>query len=139
MKRSYTILYVDDDMDDLLIISEAFERYTDHLSVVHASNGIEGLKTLENMSKKGSLPCLLIIDINMPIMDGKQMLQKLRAQTRYDGLPVILFSTSSSARDRKFAEENHAEFISKPNGYGELESLVEQFVTKCRIEVRKSA
>jgi CheY-like chemotaxis protein len=137
MKRSYTILYVDDDEDDLLIISEAFERYTDHLSVVHAGNGIEGLKMLENMSEKGHLPCLLILDINMPVMDGKQMLQKLRARPKYNGLPVIVFSTSNSADDRKFALQNGAEFFSKPSGYSQLQTLVEQLVTKCRIEVTK--
>jgi len=89
MKRSYTILYVDDDADDLALISEAFEKYTDHLKVLHAANGVEGLKVLDKLHKEDKLPCLLIIDINMPIMDGKQMLKMLRDQRTYTQLPVI--------------------------------------------------
>ena len=139
MKRRYTILYVDDDADDLALISEAFEKYTDDLRVLHAGNGIEGLKLLEKMHNEHRLPCLLIIDINMPIMDGKQMLRKLREQVSYRELPVILFSTSNSMRDHQFAEKHDAEFISKPTKYGELKALVEQFVSKCRLEVKKTA
>jgi CheY-like chemotaxis protein len=48
-----------------------------------------------------SLPCLLLIGINMPIMDGKQMLEKLREPPDYNDMPVILFSTSRSANDKR--------------------------------------
>lgn len=139
MKRSYTILYVDDDIDDLLLISDAFEKYTDHLKVIHASNGVEGLTMLEKMRKQEQLPCLVIIDINMPIMNGKQMLEKLRSESPYKDLPVIVFSTSQLQNDQEFAEKYDAEFISKPSGYNELKSLVAQFVSRCRFEVKKSA
>jgi CheY-like chemotaxis protein len=73
VKKSYTILYVDDDIDDLLLISEAFQKYTDHLTVIHASNGVEGLKCLNKFLQQGKLPCLVILDINMPVMNGKEM------------------------------------------------------------------
>jgi CheY-like chemotaxis protein len=139
MKRSYTILYVDDDIDDLHLISEAFEKYTDHLTVIHAYNGIEGLRALDKMRKDEALPCLLIIDINMPVMSGKEMLKKLREESFYQDLPVILFSTSQSKADEAFAEKYDAEFISKPGKYSELKDLVEQFVNRCRIEAKNSA
>jgi CheY-like chemotaxis protein len=139
MKRSYTILYIDDDADDLMLISEAFERYTDHLTVVHANNGVEGLKTLEKMHKEHKLPCLVVIDINMPIMDGKQMLRKLRDHDAYKHLPVVMFSTSDSLAEHEFAEKYDAEFVSKPSKYLELEALVGQFVSKCRFEAQKTA
>lgn len=137
MKRSYTVLYVDDDIDDLLLISEAFQKYTDHLTVIHAGNGVEGLKCLDKLHREGRLPCLVIIDINMPVMDGKQMLQKLRSSPNRD-LPVILFSTSQSESDKTFAERYAADFMSKPAKYSELKSLVEQFVSRCLFEVKNS-
>jgi CheY-like chemotaxis protein len=139
MKRSYTILYVDDDADDLALISEAFEKFTDHLTVIHAGNGMEGLSLLERMNKEHKLPCLLIIDINMPIMDGKEMLRKLREEVPFKELPVIMFSTSDSSRDRQFAENYEADFLSKPSTYNELKALVGHFVSKCRFEVEKTA
>src|SRR5689334_22722205 len=127
MKRSYTILYVDDDIDDLYLISDAFEKYTDHLTVVHAGNGLHGLQVLQKMNDKAELPCLVIIDINMPVMDGKQMLKKLRERPQYKDLSVILFSTSQLPADKEFAQSYEAEFISKPINYSEMKSLVEQF------------
>lgn len=137
--RSYTILYVDDDIDDLLIISDAFEKYTDHLNVIHASNGREGLTVLDNMHKKETMPCLLIIDINMPIMDGKELLKKVRQQPEYENLPVIMFSTSQSAADKEFAEKYNADFFTKPGSYTRLKTLVDAFVTKCKLEVTGKA
>lgn len=82
MKTSYTILYVDDDNDDLSIISEAFEKYTD-LRVVQANNGVEALQVLKHMAYKNVLPCLIILDINMPVMDGKQTLSQIKKTEEY--------------------------------------------------------
>ena len=133
MKRSYTILYVDDDHDDLLIISEAFEKYTDHLTVVHARHGYEALQILKSMSQKNKLPCLIILDINMPVMDGKETLSEIRRNENYKNIPVVIFSTSRHLYEKKFAENLDAEFITKPIQYSHLESLVQEFVQKCRI------
>lgn len=134
MNTSYTILYVDDDMDDLLLIADAFEKYTDHLRVIHARNGQEGLSKLQAMNKQGSLPCLVILDINMPVMSGKEMLQHLRKDKHLSHLPVILFSTSSNPDDKLYARTYDADYITKPVNYSDLESLVSEFVTKCKYE-----
>lgn len=139
MRTSYTILYVDDDQDDLLFIAEAFEKYTDHLRVIHAGNGAEGLATLRNMEDKGSLPCLLILDINMPVMNGKEMLKRVKEHPRYKNIPVILFSTSSNPLDKKFAENLGADFITKPSCFNDLESLVDEFVSKCKLDQEERA
>jgi CheY-like chemotaxis protein len=136
MNPNYTILYVDDDKDDLMLISEAFEKYTDHLRVVHAFNGVEALQVLRKMYHKSILPCLIILDINMPIMDGKETLREIRKLEAYQHIPVVIFSTSRSPVDKDFAEGFNATFISKPHIYFELEKLVEQFVERCHVEVR---
>lgn len=139
MKKSYTILYVDDDHDDLMLIADAFEKYTDHLRVVHAHNGLEGLSALKKMQENGSLPCLVILDINMPKMDGKEMLRRLRSDSDFKNIPVILFSTSSSAKDKDFALDFDADFITKPVSFSNLQFLIAEFVSKCRLEVAKTA
>ncbi|WP_121357706.1 response regulator [Flavisolibacter nicotianae] len=137
MKSSYTILYVDDDRDDLMLIADAFEKYTEHLTVVHAYNGIEGLSALKKMNETDSLPCLVILDINMPRMDGKEMLRRLRSHSDFKYLPVILFSTSNSSKDKLFAEEHHADFITKPVNFSNIQSLVAEFVSRCKLELVK--
>ena len=133
--RSYTILYVDDDHDDLLLVSEAFEKHTDDLRVIHAYNGLEALRILGKMKLDNSLPCLIILDINMPVMDGKETLKAIKDAEHFKEIPAVLFSTSTSGPDKKFAEDLGADFITKPIKYAHLENLVEQFVEKCRFEV----
>jgi CheY-like chemotaxis protein len=133
MNTSYTILYIEDDQDDLMLIAEAFEKYTDHLRVVHAPNGYEGLLALERMKQNGSLPCLIIIDINMPVMDGNETLRQIRSENEYNELPVVMFSTSSNPSDKKLAAELDADFMTKPSSIKEMEILVSAFVNKCRI------
>lgn len=132
----YTILYVDDDMDDLMIISDAFEKYTDYLRVIHACDGVDALNKLEDMTAKNTCPCLIILDINMPVMDGKETLKVIKSTPEYNDIPVVIFSTSASDRDKKFAEDLGADFITKPVQYTHLEELVHAFVEKCRFESR---
>lgn len=130
----YTILYVDDDMDDLMIIADAFEKYTDHLRVIHACDGVDALGKLEDMAARNTYPCLIILDINMPVMDGKETLKVIKSTPEYNEIPVVLFSTSNAERDKKFAEEFGADFISKPVQYTHLKQLVHEFVEKCHME-----
>lgn len=139
MNESYTILYVDDDMDDLLLVTEAFEKYTDHLRVIHAHNGLDGWTKLRSMKTKGSLPCLLILDINMPVMNGKELLKNIREDESFHHLPVVVFSTSSNVNDKTFAESLDAEYVTKPLDFSDLKSLVAGFVTKCKYELAGKA
>jgi CheY-like chemotaxis protein len=131
MKRSYTILYMDDDSDDLEIISDAFLRYTNELKVLHARNGLEGIEQLQKMKEAQRMPCLIIMDINMPVMDGKKALQKIRQSEEFPEIPIVIFSTSNRQEDKDFAREWGADFITKPNSYKNLETLVGEFVKRC--------
>src|SRR6478609_4637879 len=104
MRKSYTILYMDDDHDDLQLISEAFLKYTEKLTIVHAYNGKEGLQILLKMMKNHELPCLVIIDINMPIMDGKETLAQIKSYKELNEMPIVMFSTSQNQEDYEFAQ-----------------------------------
>ena len=134
MKTSYTILYADDDKEDLSIISGAFEKHTDHLRISHAYNGVEALKFLDHMNHSSILPCLIILDINMPIMDGIETLREIKKVEDYKHIPVVMFSTSTNPADKRMAESLGADYISKPARFIEMEKLVEQFVEKCLIK-----
>lgn len=139
MKFSYTILYMDDDQDDLELIAEAFLTYTEKLRVAHACNGLEGLQVLEKMKMASILPCLVIMDINMPVLNGLQALVRLRSTLEYNHLPVVLFSTSSSQKDQEFARKWGADYIIKPTNFHDLQGLVKQFVSRCVFEIENRA
>jgi CheY-like chemotaxis protein len=112
--NSKKVLCVDDDADDQLIVSDTIQEIDSSLEVVAALNGVEALKYLERAKMTGDLPCLIIMDINMPLMDGKQALVEIKKDQALDSVPVVMFTTSSSQLDVAFCEQYGVEFITKP-------------------------
>lgn len=130
----HTIVYAEDDLDDLFIMTQAFQKH-DHIEVLHAPDGKKAMLMLESMAGENSLPCLVILDINMPVMNGREALQAIRSHNELSKLPVVLFSTSSSTSDRLFAEAHEAYLITKPSDFLNLETIVTQFLGHCNFEI----
>ena len=138
-QHKHTILYAEDDADDLFMVQQALGKYDDTIHLVHALNGFEAIQQLQQMNFEGHLPCLVILDINMPGMDGKETLIRIRQTDAYKNLVVVLFTTSSSDGDKAFAKKWGAEFITKPLVYAELEVLARSFLNFCTSAVSQHA
>lgn len=136
MQLKHTILYAEDDFDDLLMVQQAFQKH-DHIRIVHATNGERALSALENMTADGVWPCLIILDINMPLMNGRETLKTIRLHPRFNHLPVVLFSTSNSDADKQFAQNLNAVLITKPISFSDLEGVAETFIQRCNVEIGK--
>lgn len=93
------ILVVDDDAADILLIKRAFSLSTIESSVVSANDGEEALDTLRVLSGTASAPDLVLLDLNMPGMDGWDTLKHIRADEVLKKLPVVVLTTSESQRD----------------------------------------
>ncbi|MBE8726324.1 response regulator [Flavobacterium hungaricum] len=120
-----TVFLIDDDADDREIFQESLTA--DHPSVLYeeAENGAAAFEKL----KSGSFPKpdLIFLDLNMPVMDGRAFLLQIKADPTFKDIPVIIYSTSSNAADKKFAEENQAAaFLTKQYSI----SLVRQDIQK---------
>src|SRR5689334_12157037 len=102
------VLYADDDPEDRELVTEAFTPYSHHVEVVTFPDGMSLLAHLRNLPPFDPTPCLIIIDINMPLLNGRESLQQLRQMDRYDSVPVVLFTTSSMPQDRNFAQRYKA-------------------------------
>jgi CheY-like chemotaxis protein len=94
-----TIIVAEDDKDDQEILAMAFKRITDkhHLKLV--DNGKDLVELLGALSDH-ELPCLIVLDYNMPHLNGKETLKLLRSKKRYDHIPKIIFTTSNSGREK---------------------------------------
>ncbi len=141
MKKSLNaksiILYADDDIDDLQLVQDAFAQYNDHVEVVTATDGVKALSYIESISAYDPAPCLIILDINMPRMNGKEVLMNIREMDRFKDIPVILFTTSSQPQDKAFAAQNKAGFITKPLDIRQMEIITDQFINHCTDEVKR--
>lgn len=123
MTNRQVVAVVDDDDDDLFLIQEAFKVCLKEEKVLIASSGIDLLDRLETLRV---LPAFLLLDLNMPLMSGFEVLGKLRADPRYALMPVLIFSTSNAQRDIDLAYELGANsYVKKPSSFAEYKSVVE--------------
>ncbi|MEX2235392.1 MAG: response regulator [Cyclobacteriaceae bacterium] len=86
-----TILYADDDVDDRELLSEAFQEIDSSISCRTVSDGQEAIETLHQIIE---LPDFVFLDINMPVMDGRNCLVELKKDSRLKVIPVIIYSTA---------------------------------------------
>lgn len=133
----HVVLYADDDKDDLFLVEDAFQQYTSNVELVTVPDGTSALDYLNRLSPLDPTPCLIILDINMPGMNGKETLKEIRNHTRFQETPVVLFTTSSYPKDRSFAENYNAGFITKPLDAKQMATITSLFIDHCNDEIRK--
>lgn len=121
-----TVFLIDDDADDRELFAEALAA--EHPSVLfeQAENGATAFEKLKSGSFK---PDLIFLDLNMPIMDGRTFLKKIKAEPDYQNIPVVIYSTSSSEIDKQFAKENQAAlFLSKQYAFALLRKDIREAI-----------
>jgi CheY-like chemotaxis protein len=131
------ILYADDDPDDLELVQEAFRKYAANVDVLTATDGSQALSYLLSINDGDPSPCLIILDINMPMLSGKDVLIRIRQEERFEATPVVLFTTSSMSLDAQFAKHYNAGFITKPLDSGQMRKITEQFIRHCTEDIQK--
>jgi len=129
--KNHTVLWADDDLDDLLIMREILERLDQQHRVVETHNGQEVLDYLHALHNEAAYPCLIILDINMPVLNGRDTLARIRREAKYDNIPVMIFSTSSSNMDRAFCDRFGAKLYTKPSTLVEYEQVIATLLTHC--------
>ena len=110
----HLVLYADDDTDDIRFVEEAFEENAQNVELIAVSNGEEVLNYLSDLTLLDAAPCLIILDVNMPRLNGLDTLLRIRTMDRFIKTPVVLFTTSSLSPDKNFAAKHNAGFITKP-------------------------
>lgn len=118
------ILLVEDDEIDAMAVERAAMIAGCKSSILRARDGVEALEILNSNSK--SSVRLVITDINMPRMNGIELLQHIRRDDVLQKLPVVVLTTSSDERDRLAAyNENVAGYMVKPVDNKQFERLIE--------------
>ncbi|MFL5772659.1 MAG: response regulator [Flavisolibacter sp.] len=126
-----TILCVDDDEDDLYFIREVIDSRSFPLHIEEAKNGSEAMAFLQDSLLTERFPCLVIMDMNMPRMNGKQTIMKMKENKFLARIPIVVFTTSTSEADRKYFEDIGVHFISKPFQYNVFTNQIIDLLAYC--------
>ena len=124
------IIFVDDDEEDHLIMFEYFKDCGKDKQIRFIRNGQEALRYLEDIPESDPLPNLIVLDLNMPILNGTQTLVQIRRNTRFKNIPVVIFSTSENESEkRKCLSLGADDYLVKPTTYLDGLKMVQKFTS----------
>ena len=117
------ILIAEDDADDRFLLKAAFEEngFKDRLHFVE--NGVEVLEYLQQLKPQDAdgLPRFILLDLNMPKKDGREVLKELKQHPELKKIPVVIFSTTNNEQEmRRCYELGANSYITKPNSFESL-------------------
>ena len=116
-KKIVHILLVEDNEGDILLTQDAFEESKISTEISVARNGQEALDFLYNRNAflEAKKPDLILLDINLPIYNGHEVLKKIKQDSNLKKIPVIMLTTSAFANDINQAYENNCNsYVKKP-------------------------
>lgn len=123
LKRSLRLLVVDDSTADLQLLEEAIVEYGLDAQIETA---LDGDAALARLRVEGPRPDLILLDLNMPRRNGREVLEELKQDAELRTIPVIIFSTSSSPFDVEDCYALHANsYLVKPVDFEGLGAIVQ--------------
>lgn len=132
-----TVLYVEDEESDPLFVRMAFKKAGLDSSVLVVENGRDAIEYLSGAGPYAErstypLPKLVLLDLNLPVLPGFEVLKWMRQQPQYKSTPAIVFSSSSREQDKETARELGADdYLEKPSsidGFVGIARLLEKWL-----------
>lgn len=121
------IMLIEDDMIEVMKLNRAASTLNLNHKIIEANNGEEALKALEH---KGNLPDIILLDLNMPKINGIEFLKILKADERLKYIPTIILTTSNNQRDLlECYKIGIAGYVLKPLKYEEYVSKIEKLLS----------
>jgi CheY-like chemotaxis protein len=126
-----TILFGEDDIDDIDFLRDAFSAVDNSFALLFIDKGRKLIATLEALPDD-KLPCLLVLDYNMPELNGAEILVHLELNKRYASIPKIIWSTSGSdTYKNKCLELGAVDYVIKPGNVKDYIATVQYMLTFC--------
>lgn len=116
MEKAKCVYLVDDDDDDRFLICEAIKQVSGKISIIEAKDGLHFFELVDQLEKPAL--SVILLDMNMPRMNGLETLKKIRSMPALSKIPVVMFSTSADPLLIKQAQLSGIHtFIKKPNSF----------------------
>ncbi len=127
------ILFGEDDLDEVEFLKDIFTTIEPGYNLQFINNGKKLIATLEQLPDN-LLPCLIVLDYNMPELTGAEILKVLQQSPRYEAIPKIIWSTSGSEHYKKLCFESGAnDYFIKPSNIADLEAIARHLLSYCSI------
>jgi len=126
-----SILLGEDDWDDEELLKELFASVDGSFSLTFINNGKRLVDYLATVADN-LLPCLIVLDYNMPELNGEEILNELKKNSRYDNIPKVIWSTSQSDTYRtRCLKAGASDYIIKPDKVNDLVEMIRYMISLC--------
>jgi len=125
--KAAEILLIEDNLGDVLLTKEAFRSTHFKYNLRVAKDGDEALKILSRQGKfnQSPLPDLILLDLSLPKVDGREVLEKIKTNTELKDIPVIILSGSAAETDMTTSYDLHANsYVVKPDNFEDFKEIV---------------
>jgi CheY-like chemotaxis protein len=133
--RTHVILIVDDDPDDIFMLQDAMRMIEPSVEIIEAYDGVAALAILDDMEHRALHPDLIIIDINMPVMDGRELLSLLKSRPSLKDVRTVVYTTSTNPFDKAHCQIHNTELIHKPFTMEKLRKVAARILSMIRVKV----
>lgn len=122
MSKLKKILLIEDDYVDILTVQRAFAKLEVKNPLQICGNGLEALDYL----RENEFPALIILDLNMPKMNGLEFLEEIKSDPKLSLIPIVVLTTSQEQSDRLKSFENHVSgYMVKPVEFKEFVKIMD--------------
>ncbi len=126
-----TILHVDDDPDDRFVVSYTIKGIDPSIKILEAENGLQAIEILRRAKIIGELPSLVILDFNMPLMNGMETYKEIRKHPEFSHIPVVLFTTFTNKLEDDFWNGESVATFTKPATFNDLKTSIKKILSHC--------
>lgn len=114
-ERTVRLVVIEDNAPDVLLIQECIASSSVPFEIVHYEDGEKATEGLRIMAREGVRPDMIVLDLNMPKINGLEVLQTIKTEAGLSGVPVVVLTSSAAPEEREQAERSGADrFIRKP-------------------------
>ena len=124
------VLLVEDNPDDVVMIREAFEQSLTPIQLYVVSHGEQAIKFVRRTDTDALRPSLILLDLNLPIRNGLDVLAELKSDTEFLSIPIVVLTTSQAPNDIQQCYSLHANaYIIKPPDFDGYADVIKQVAT----------
>jgi CheY-like chemotaxis protein len=129
-RQRAVVLLVEDNPDDVVMIREAFEQSLTPIQLYVVSNGEQAIKFVRRTAPDALRPSLILLDLNLPIRNGLDILAELKSDTEFLSIPIVVLTTSRAPNDIQQCYSLHANaYIIKPPDFDGYADVIKQVAT----------
>jgi len=129
---SKIVLHIDDDPEDREFVNEAIRSIDPSYVVYQAKSGQEGIDFLHKAKSFGDLPCLIILDVNMPGMNGFDMYNEIKKDDTLKRIPAVIFTTAAIFMSSENKGNEHLPVFVKPDSIKDFAVSIKKILDHCK-------